>query len=215
MDPIKEKEMKPKKEKKPIDVCYNYDFTDKLLMGDLDNRHLLINDEIDASTIDIIVFHIIRYNKMDKGIPVDERKPILLFMNTVGGSVFDGFGVVDAIQRSVTPVYTINIALCASLGFDIFIAGKKRFAMPHSVFLMHDGATMMNDSTAKTKDVIDFICGQFAESTKQYVVDNTGISSEAYDDKYRKEWFFMADEAKRLHVVDYIIGEDYMLDDIL
>ena len=206
--------MNSEKEKN-MDVCYNYDYADKLMQESIEERRLFLNDEVDAEMIDSIVFHIIRYNKMDEGIEIENRKPILLFMNTVGGSVFDGFGVVDAIRYSMTPIYTINLAICASIGFDIYIAGKKRFAMPHSVFLMHDGQTMMAESTAKTKDVIDFICGQFAESTKKYVLDNTGITSDLYDEKYRKEWFFMAHEAKNLGVVDYIIGEDYMLDDIL
>ena len=118
---------------------------------DLENRRLFINDVIDSDVIDTIVYHILRYNREDKDIPVESRKPILLYVNTNGGSVPDGYALFDAIMTSKTPVYTINQGYCYSMGFLIFISGKKRFAMPNSTFLMHDGSSFAWDSTAKMK----------------------------------------------------------------
>ena len=50
---------------------------------DLENRRLFINDVIDT-----IVYHILRYNREDKDIPIESRKPILLYVNTNGGVQF-------------------------------------------------------------------------------------------------------------------------------
>ena len=75
---------------------------------DLENRRLFINDIIDSDVIDTIVYHILRYNREDKDIPVENRKPILLYVNTNGGSVPDGYALIDAVMTSKTPVYTIN-----------------------------------------------------------------------------------------------------------
>ena len=127
---------------------------------DLENRRLFINDVIDSDVIDTIVYHILRYNREDKDIPVESRKPILLYVNTNGGSVPDGYALIDAIMTSKTPVYTINQGYCYSMGFLIFISGKKRFATPNSTFLMHDGSSFAWDSTAKMKDRVDFEAGQ-------------------------------------------------------
>ena len=41
---------------------------------DLDNRRLYINGIIDSDVIDTIVYHILRYNREDKDIPVESRK---------------------------------------------------------------------------------------------------------------------------------------------
>ena len=41
---------------------------------DLENRRLFINDVIDSDVIDTIVYHILRYNRKDKDIPVESRK---------------------------------------------------------------------------------------------------------------------------------------------
>lgn len=67
---------------------------------DLENRRLFINDVIDSDVIDTIVYHILRYNREDKDIPVESRKPILLYVNTNGGSVPDGYALIDAIMTS-------------------------------------------------------------------------------------------------------------------
>ena len=52
---------------------------------DLDNRRLYINGIIDSDVIDTIVYHILRYNREAKDIPIESRKPILLYVNTNGG----------------------------------------------------------------------------------------------------------------------------------
>lgn len=104
---------------------------------DLENRRLFINDIIDSDVIDTIVYHILRYNREDKDIPVENRKPILLYVNTNGGSVPDGYALIDAVMTSKTPVYTINQGYCYSMGFLIFYFGQEtfcyaKFNFPHA-----------------------------------------------------------------------------------
>ena len=41
------------------------------------------------------------------------------------------------------------------------------------------------------------------------------ITEKEYSKKYRVEWYMYADEAKKNGFVDYIIGEDCSLDDII
>lgn len=187
---------------------YNLCVEDTFTIEDLENRRLYINDSIDAEVIESIVYHIMRYNAIDKDVPVEERKPIRLFLNTPGGSVVDGYGLIDAIITSKTPVWTINQAMCASMGFLIFIAGDKRFSMPHAEFLMHDGSTAGWDSTAKMKDRMDFELNELENMTRQYILSRTKITEDMYKEKYRVEWYFLPEYAKEIGVTDYIIGED-------
>ena len=182
---------------------------------DLENRRLFINDIIDSDVIDTIVYHILRYNREDKDIPVENRKPILLYVNTNGGSVPDGYALIDAVMTSKTPVYTINQGYCYSMGFLIFISCKKRFAMPNSTFLMHDGSSFAWDSTAKMKDRVDFEAGQVEVHTKNYIIGQTKIDEKLYDEKYRVEWYFYPEEAKSVGVCDCIVGKDCTIDEII
>ena len=193
----------------------NLDITDLNYMEDRKGRRLFLNQDIDASVIDQFVYEILRYNREDKGKPIEERTPIKLYISSMGGSVIDGFGLIDAIITSKTPIYTINQAICASMGFLIFIAGHKRYTMPHAEFLMHDGSNMAYGSTAKMKDCMDFELGEIAAMTKEYIINHTKISDKTYKEKYRIEWYFLPETAKEYGVADFIVGKDCDIDEII
>lgn len=198
-----------------IKKTMNISYPDVYEMEDLEERRLYINSGVDEEVIDTIVYHILRYNREDKGLKPEERKPIYLYINSPGGSVCDGYGLIDIIQSSITPVYTINQALCASMGFLIFLAGHKRYSMLRSEFLMHDGSTAGWDSTAKMKDRMDFETKQLEQMTKEYIMSRTAIDNDLYDAKYRVEWYMLPNEAKQHGIVDYIVGVDCTIDEIL
>ena len=199
------------KNKSIVNLCMEDTFD----LEDLADRKLFINDEIDGVVIDTIVYQIMRFNAQDKGKSIEDRLPIKLYINSIGGSVPDGYGLIDAILTSKTPVYTINQAMCASMGFLIFIAGDKRYTMPHAEFLMHDGSNFAMGSTAKMKDRMDFELGELEQMTREYMISRTKITEDLYKEKYRMEWYFLPKTAKNYGVADFIIGEDCDIDDII
>ena len=200
---------------KDIKEVMNYSLLDKYDIEDFEGRRLYINDIIDNQIVDGIVYHILRYNREDKGIPVEERKPIILYVNSNGGSVPDGYALIDVIMTSKTPVYTVNQGYCYSMGFLIFLAGLKRFSMLSSTFLMHDGSTMGWDSTAKMKDRMDFETNQVEKHTKNYILSRTAIDEKLYDEKYRMEWYMYPEEAKQYGICTHIVGKDCDIDEII
>lgn len=201
------------------------DWTDELLMkaGGLDSliwvknirdRKLWWTDSIDVTVVDNIVAPIMRFNADDKDIPVDERRPIILYCSSPGGDVDSGFAVIDTILASKTPVWTVNIGENYSMAFLIGLAGHKRYAMKNAKFLMHDGSNIIWDSGAKVQDRAEFN-RRIEERIREYVLSRTSVSPEEYDRKYRMEWYLHADEAKKYGMVDYIIGEDCPLDEVI
>lgn len=101
------------------------------------------------------------------------------------------------------------------MGFLIFIAGNKRYTMPHAEFLMHDGSNFAMGSTAKMKDRMDFELGELEEMTRNYIIGRTTITEDVYKENYRKEWYFLPEIAKKYGVADYIIGTDCDIDEII
>lgn len=202
-----------KNKRSVVNLCMEDTFD----IEDLEGRRLYINGEIDEAVIESIVYQILRFNRQDKdnNIPIESRMPIKLYINSLGGSVPDGFGLIDAIVTSKTPVYTINQATCFSMGFLVFIAGDKRYSMPHSEFLMHDGNNFSMGSTAKMKDRMDFELGEIEQMTKEYIIEHTKIDEKLYDEKYRMEWYFLPKLAKEVGVADYIVGVDCDIDEII
>lgn len=103
-------------------------------------RYLYLEDEIDAASV-YIANDIIEWNLEDdlKGLPVEERIPIKIYISSPGGLLQESFCICDAIRMSKTPVYTINIGCAASAAALIFSCGHKRIATPSASFLLHLG----------------------------------------------------------------------------
>ena len=189
-----------------IDDCF--------YLKDLKQRKLFIDDEICQETIFDITRHILQFNKEDRDIPIEERQPILLYISSNGGNVDDGFELIDVIENSKTPIYTINLSYQYSMAFLIGIAGHKRFATKNAKFLMHDGSQFLYSSGAKVQDQMKFQ-EKVEKRIKNYVLSKSNITSKEYDSKYRIEWYLFADEAKTNGFTDYIIGEDCDIDKII
>lgn len=183
-------------------------------LKDLQQRKLFLKTDIDSFSVADIVKHIMQFNKEDAGIPVENRRPILLYLSSHGGCVDAGFELIDAIQMSKTPVYTINLGYWYSMGFFIGIAGDKRYATRNATFLMHDGSSFVIDSGAKVQDRMDFQ-RRLGERIKEYVLKNSNVTSEEYDSKFRTEWYLFSPEAKEKGFIDFIIGEDCNIDEII
>lgn len=87
--------------------------------------------------------------------------------------------------------------------------------MPHAEFLMHDGSTGYFGTSAKVADRVTFEKDKLKAMNKQYAVSKTQISAQLYDEKCRIEWYFLPAAAKEVSVVDYIIGQDCDMDEII
>lgn len=183
-------------------------------LKDLKQRKLFLNSEIDQFTVADIVKHIMQINKEDKDIEPAERQPILLYVTSNGGEIDSGFELIDVIMNSKTPVYTINLGFQYSMGFLIGLAGHKRYATANAKFLMHDGSNFVWDSGMKAQDRMDFN-KKIESRIKKYVISRSSITNEEYESKLRVEWYLFADEAKEKGFVDYIIGEDCDINEIV
>lgn len=185
-----------------------------MMVKDMQQRKIWLHDEIDIETVSGAIHNIYQYNREDADLPVEGRKPILLYIASNGGSVDAGFALIDAIQTSKTPVYTINTGYWYSMGFLIGLSGKKRFAMPNATFLMHDGSNFIWTSGSKAQDQADFN-RRVEARVKQYILDHSTLTSKEYDKKQRVEWYLFADEAKEKGFIDQIIGVDCDIDTVV
>lgn len=190
-------------------------FTEDLLKEYLDDRKLVLNDKVSADILEAIGLNILKWNKEDKDIPKEKRKPIWIYIQSPGGNVIYGHNIIDIIESSITPVYTVCFAQCASMAFHIFISGHKRFCFKNSILLMHEGESGVCNTSSKVKDTMKFF--ELMENRlKDHVLKHTVITSELYDEVYTKEFYIYADDkGKELGCVDYIIGEDVTINEVI
>lgn len=171
------------------------------------DRQLYIKDVCDG--LGIAVDTVIRFwNRYDEqhDIPVEERKPIRIYIDSYGGSLSDAFTIINSIHMSKTPVYTIVIGCAYSAGFFISIAGHKRYAYSFASFLYHEGSASNSGTANQFQNFSDFYKRQL-QQLKKHTLACTSISEELYNEKRRDDWWLDVDEALELGIIDEISEE--------
>ena len=180
-----------------IGYTYRKDYLDRIIY---------INFDLSVDTITDYSRLILEYNRQDKGIPVEERKPIKIYIFSYGGDVDAALHFVDICKLSKTPVYTYNMGVAMSGGFYILLAGEKRFALKNSTALFHQGSAQTSGDAEKIKSFTK----QYSKILKlmfDYTVERTKISKEILSKKKTTEWYMLAEEQLQLGVVDKIVED--------
>ena len=177
---------------------------------DLANRSIWIDSEINASTLDI-VSKIIRWNREDKGKPVDERKPIKLFFLSPGGDLEIEEAVVSTIRLSQTPVWGIAMGMVASAASLIYLSCHKRFALPNAYLIIHQGSAQMGGNydqmVAAMKDYEEQI-----ERMTRFYIENTDYTEEEIRANIKTDWYVRGEELlERKIITNWVSTIDELL----
>ena len=193
---------------------FTYGFEESLVMDDVSERNLYINGEITADVFHHIYYFITKFNAEDIGIEIDKRRPIKLHISTQGGNVWDGLGICELLRNSITPVIGICTSYALSMGFYIFISCDVRYATENAFLLNHEGLDGDYGHPSKIKDYINF-SDRLNERLNKIIIHNSNLTARDLKDTERIENYMFADEAKDMGMVDFIIGRDCTLDEIL
>lgn len=139
-------------------------------------------------------------------IPIEEREPIKIYIDSCGGNLIDTLTIVDSIKLSKTPVYTIAIGCAYSGGFFIACSGHKRFAYPHASFLFHEGSTGTSGTAGQFENYTTFYKKQL-EQLKRIVLENTNITEKEYNDIKKDDIWYTSQEAIEKGIIDKITKE--------
>lgn len=167
----------------------------------------IIVQDLDGGYSDVgqLIKNIITINIEDKGKPVEERKPIIVAIDSPGGDLDLSFALADVLRASVTPVHTLGLSSVMSGAFIAFLGGKKRFLLPHTQILCHQGSASMsgnanelNDSMRNYKLTLDRM--------KNYILENTSIDAKTFSTHRKADWYITTDDAvNKYGIADKII----------
>lgn len=179
----------------PNVIELNSYFKREIILGDIDSE---VGESVEA----FIRF----FNQVDDdlNLPVEERQPIKIFIDSCGGDLCATLTMVDAIEASKTPVWTINIGTAYSGGFFTFIAGHKKFAYPHASFLFHEGSTSTGGTSGQFENYTAFYKKQLA-GLKDLVIKYTKITEEEYEKIKREDVWYDTKDALEKGIVDEVV----------
>lgn len=136
----------------------------------------------------------------------DPKADISLYINSPGGSVSAGLAIYDTMRLIPNDVSTLVMGLAASMGQFLLCAGAagKRYSLPHSQVLMHQGSAGFGGTAAD----VEIYAGQLERIGRlmnNLTAEHTGQTAETIErDGLRDRWF-SAEEALEYGMIDHIV----------
>ena len=141
----------------------------------------------------------------------DPDKDINLYINSPGGSITDGMGIIDTMNYIKCPVSTICVGMAASMGAALLSAGEKgkRFATPNAEILIHQpliGGGGISGQATEVKIHADHLV-KTREKLNQFLSDRTGQSIETIQKDTERDNYMTAEEALKYGLIDGIMDK--------
>ena len=135
-------------------------------------------------------------------------KPILLIINSPGGSVDAGFALWDQIKMVSSPVTTLVTGIAASMGSVLSLVAEKgkRFATPLSRIMIHQPSIhgvvrgQATDLEIQAKEILKTM-----EQLIDLYVEATGRSREEIARALDRDRWFSAKEAQEFGLIDKLV----------
>lgn len=185
----------------------NYALPDSDLLkfyNDLDNRIFWIDDDISAYTISII-HYILNWNRQDRKMKPEDRRPIRIFINSHGGDLEAMSAIANVIALSETPVIGINLSCAYSAAAMILLACHKRYGLKDSTVLFHKGSC---EGVRGSYDEVAAFMKDYerqVDRLSKIIIERTSYSDSEVSEKMKNDWYVSADECVDHNVYDGII----------
>ena len=138
----------------------------------------------------------------------DPDKDIFLYINSPGGSVYDGLGIFDTMQHVKPEIHTVCVGLAASMGAFLLCAGAKgkRSSLLHSRIMIHQplgGARGQASDIRIQADEILFI----KDKLNKELSDRTGQPIERVREDTDRDFYMSPSEAVEYGIIDNIFNK--------
>ena len=173
-----------------------YDIYSRLLKS----RIIFLGEKVNHHTANLVVAQMLFLEAEDP------KQDIIFYINSPGGSVYDGLAIYDTMQFVKCDVQTIGIGLQASMGAFLLSSGTKgkRFVLPNSKVLIHQPSSGMEgvvtDMEITLKEVLNL-----KKRLNEILAKNTGQKLDKIEADVERDFWMSAEEAKAYGIVDKVI----------
>ena len=181
----------------------SYDIFSRLLK----DRIIFLGEDVNPTSASLVIAQLLFLESEDPD------KEIYLYINSPGGSITDGMGIVDTMNYIKCPVTTICVGLAASFGAVLLANGEKgkRFATPNSEILIHQpliggqGGGISGQAT-EIKIHADHMI-RTREKLNKLLSEKTGQPIEQIEKDTERDHYMSAQEALEYGLIDGIMDK--------
>lgn len=136
------------------------------------------------------------------------EQPINMYINSPGGSVYDGLAVYDVMQYIKSPVYTFVTGMAASMGSFIAQAGTPghRYLLPRAITMIHQPSSGTRGKVSDMEIDLHESLRIKQEMTELYVKHNSkNTPYEKFVELMDRDRWLTAPQALELGLADQIV----------
>ncbi len=173
-----------------------YDIYSRLLK----ERIIFLGEEVNEHTANIVVAQLLHLAHEDP------EKDISLYINSPGGSVYDGLAIYDTMNFIAPDVATYGIGLQASMGAFLLSSGAKgkRFALPHAKVMIHQPSSGTRGKVTDMEIDLKESLG-IKDLLAKILAKNTGQKLAKVKADMERDYWMTAEEAKKYGLVDQVL----------
>ena len=176
----------------------SYDIFSRLLK----DRIIFLGEDVNSTTASLVIAQLLFLESEDPD------REISLYINSPGGSITDGMGIVDTMNYIKCPVSTICVGMAASMGAVLLSAGTKgkRFATPNSEILIHQPLIAgggLSGQTTEIKIHADHMV-RTRDKLNRILSERTGKPLEQIEKDTERDNYMTAQEALEYGLIDGI-----------
>lgn len=167
-------------------------------------RILFLGGEITSDVANILVCQLL-YLEM-----IDQEAPITMYINSPGGTVYDGLAIYDTMQYVSCPITTICTGMAASMASILLCAGKKgqRYALPHSRVMIHEPMTGAPYGTRCTDFLIEAEeLSKLKLELAEIISKHSGTDIEKVKEDIKRDKWMTAKESIEYGLIDEIVNK--------
>lgn len=160
------------------------------------SRTLTVYNEVTQETEEV--------GKQITALSKKSQEPIVILINSPGGSVLSGEKVVSAIEASRADVYTVCTGVCASMAAIIHAYGTKRLATDRAVLMYHDAATMLGGRISEMLNLLNLIRRKL-DKTNHYIANRSKLSYQELLSLEANNFWIDSEDAMEKGLVDGLV----------
>ena len=165
----------------------------------MQDRQIFFGTDVNSDSANIIVSQLLYLDSISHG-------DITMYVNSPGGSVYDGNGILDTMAFIKSNVKTICTGLAASMGSMILMCGTrgKRFALPMSRIMIHQPSGGVKGQATEIQITYEEI-QKLKNELESLISQRTNQPLEVVQADCERDHWFTAQEALNYGIIDKII----------
>ena len=138
----------------------------------------------------------------------DPEKDIYMYINSPGGSVYDGLGIFDTMQHVKPDIHTVCVGLAASMGAFLLAAGTKgkRSSLRHSRIMIHQPLGGARGQASDIRIQADEIL-YLKERLNTELSERTGKDLETIKQDTDRDFYMSPKEAVEYGLIDLVLDK--------